>query len=85
MTSKIISIGNSLGMILPARILKELSITKNTDLEITVENGKLVVYKHNPHKGWAEDAKKLHDIKEDNVFEDNLDDIDGEWDWYEEV
>ncbi|MBQ0155471.1 MAG: hypothetical protein KBT22_02715 [Bacteroidales bacterium] len=81
MTGKVISIGNSLGMILPARILKELSLTKDSNLELRVENGKLIVSESSPHKGWAEDAKKLHALREDNMFEDSLDDMNGEWDW----
>ncbi len=71
-------------MILPTRILKELSFTKETDLNIAVENGKIVVSERNPHKGWAEDAKKLHALHEDE-FDDTLDDLNGEWDWYEKV
>ncbi|MCQ2218041.1 MAG: hypothetical protein MJZ33_06090 [Paludibacteraceae bacterium] len=81
MTGKIISIGNSLGMILPTRLLKELSFTKDSNLEICIENGKLVISESNPHKGWAEDAMKLKALQEEEIGEDTLDDINGEWDW----
>ena len=54
MTGKVISIGNSLGMILPARILKELALTKDSNLELRVEDGKLIVSESTPHKGWLE-------------------------------
>ncbi len=81
MTGKVISIGNSLGMILPARILKELSLTKDSNLELHVENGKLIVSESTPHKGWAEDAKRLRALNEEEKFDDSLDDMKGEWDW----
>jgi antitoxin component of MazEF toxin-antitoxin module len=81
MTGKVISIGNSLGMILPARILKELALTKDSNLELRVEDGKLIVSESTPHKGWAEDAKKLHALNEDEIGEDSLDDLNGEWEW----
>ena len=78
MTGKVISIGNSLGMILPARILKELALTKDSNLELRVEDGKLIVSESTPHKGWAEDAKRLN---EEELLEDSLDDLTGEWQW----
>lgn len=68
-------------MILPARILKELSLTKDSNLELRVENGKLIVSEIASHKGWAEDAKKLHALCEEDIVEDTLDDMNGEWDW----
>lgn len=81
MMGKIISIGNSLGMILPARILKELALTKDSNLELRVEDGKLIVSESTPHKGWAEDAKRLHALYEEEFLEDSLDDLNGEWEW----
>ena len=81
MMGKIISIGNSLGKILPARILKELALTKDSNLELRVEDGKLIVSESTPHKGWAEDAKRLHALNEEEFLEDSLDDLNEEWEW----
>ena len=45
MQTTVRKIGNSAGTILPARLLRELGIREGDALEITVEDGKLVVQK----------------------------------------
>ena len=45
MQTTVRKIGNSAGIILPARLLRELGIREGDALEITVEDGKLVAQK----------------------------------------
>ena len=45
MQTTVRKIGNSTGIILPARLLRELGIREGDALEITVEDGKLVAQK----------------------------------------
>ena len=45
MQTTVRKIGNSAGIILPARLLRELGIREGDTLEITVEDGKLVAQK----------------------------------------
>ena len=82
MTTNIIKIGNSRGIILPSEILKQLSLSIKSAVKITLE-GENIVIKAEPRQGWADAAMKAHEHHEDNllipdVFEDeNLE----EWTW----
>lgn len=74
MKSKIIKIGNSKGIRIPANILKELNIKEHINIEI--EKNKLVISPVNdPRKGWKKAAMKLHDNNDDELLiDDSLDD-----------
>lgn len=74
MTTNIIKIGNSKGIILPSDILKQLSLSLKSAVNITLE-GKNIVIKAEPRQGWAEAAMQAHMDNEDtmlipDIFED---------------
>ena len=74
MTSNIIQIGNSRGVILPADILRQLSLTLKSAINIEVADEKIVI-KPAPRQGWAEAAKEMAQNGDDEllmpvVFED---------------
>lgn len=49
--------GNSVGMIVPKAILKELGATAGTAMDLRVENGQVVAKPvRHPREGWAEAA-----------------------------
>jgi antitoxin MazE len=76
MKSKIIKIGNSKGVRIPANILKELNIKENINMEI--EKNRLVISPVNsPREGWKKAAMKLHENKDDELL---IDDALDEWD-----
>jgi antitoxin MazE len=58
MKAKIISVGNSKGIIIPATFLKQLSFQEEVELE--VEEGALVVRPVNQSRlGWEEQIEKV--------------------------
>lgn len=67
---------------MPSEILKRLSLSVKSAVNITLE-GENIVIKVEPRQGWATAAMKAHEQQEDNllipdVFEDdNLED----WTW----
>ena len=79
MVTNIIQIGNSKGVILPSELLKRLSLSLKSAVNISVD-GDSIVIKAQPRQGWEEDAKRLHaeggdellipDVFEDETFED---------------
>lgn len=62
--------GNSVGMILPKALLKEIGATAGTAMDLRVEDGKFVAtpMKH-PRDGWEEDAKLIaaHGLTEEEA------------------
>lgn len=74
MEANIIQIGNSKGIILPAELLKKLSLSLKSVVNIGLE-GNSIVIKAQPRQGWAEAAKRAHECGDDallipDVFED---------------
>jgi antitoxin MazE len=52
--------GNSVGMIVPKAILKELGATAGTPMDVRVEEGKVVATPlRHPREGGAEDAARI--------------------------
>ena len=84
MTSSIIRIGNSQGVILPADILRQMSLSLKSAISIEVADEKIVI-KAAPRQGWAEAAKEMARNGDDaplmpDIFADeNLD----WWQWEE--
>jgi antitoxin MazE len=83
MLAAIIKIGNSKGLRIPKAILEQCKMDAMVDL--TVENGKLIVtpYK-NPREGWAEAARLLAATGDDALLDAEY--IGGplendEWEW----
>lgn len=74
MVTNIIQIGNSKGIILPAEILKRLSLSLKSAVSVSLD-GSSIVIKAQPRQGWEEDAKRLHaeggdELLIPDVFED---------------
>ena len=86
MRANIINIGNSKGVILPSSVLKELNLSLKSSVQISAENGSMVI-KPAPRQGWEEAAKEMHVSGDDellvpDIFEDeNLE----EWTWDEKM
>lgn len=59
MVTNIIQIGNSKGVILPSEILRRLSLSLKSAVNISLEGNNIVI-KAQPRQGWEEDAKRLH-------------------------
>jgi len=79
MTSNIIQIGNSRGVILPSDILRQLSLTLKSAINIEVADEKIVI-KPAPRQGWAEAFQALseEDLNE-KFFPDVFEDEDLDW------
>jgi antitoxin MazE len=82
MRSHIVRIGNSQGLRIPKTLLEEAGIRDSVDL--TVEEGRLIARPtHHPREGWAEAAKLMARLGEDELLEaDTATSFDEEeWDW----
>lgn len=52
--------GNSVGMIVPAALLKELGLAAGTPMDVRVEEGKVVATPvRRVREGWDEDAERI--------------------------
>ena len=82
MTTNIIQIGNSKGIILPAELLKQLSLSLKSVVNISLEGDNIVI-KAQPRQGWAEAAQLANEQGDDkllctDIFEDEPLE---EWTW----
>lgn len=59
--------GNSSGVIIPKPFLNEIGAAAGDDVEMRVEEGRLVIAPVKPHAraGWADDAKGIAEVGED--------------------
>ena len=85
MKTKLIAIGNSRGIRIPAALIEELGL--KDEVEITPVNGQLVVTAgHRPREGWAESAAACAEAGDDKLddwdFPNQFDDE--EWTWDED-
>jgi antitoxin MazE len=68
MKAKLVQIGNSRGIRLPKPLIEEARL--NDEVDIHVQDGAIVITStSSPRMGWATSAKKLHDQKQDAVFD----------------
>jgi antitoxin component of MazEF toxin-antitoxin module len=52
--------GNSVGVIIPAVVLKQVGAGAGTAIDCSVEEGKVVLApRRDPREGWAEDAARI--------------------------
>ena len=83
MTTKLRKIGNSSGIILSKRILEELDIEAKDELELLVEDGKILIQKiTEPRQNWKEQflkAGSLKDFNNEMTFSNKFDEE--EWTW----
>jgi antitoxin MazE len=69
MKTAIRKMGNSHGVIIPKPLLAEIGVNANDEVDMKVENGKLVIvpFGHDPRAGWAEECKALVEAGEDGL------------------
>jgi antitoxin MazE len=83
MTTKLRKIGNSSGVILSKRILEELDIEAKDELELVVEDGKILIQKiTEPRENWKEQflkAGSLQDSENEMTFSNKFEEE--EWTW----
>ena len=82
MTVTIRAVGNSKGIIIPAKTLREVGIGKVADLRVE-EDCIVIRAKKHPRDGWLEAIKNNPPEKEDTVFMDGIEDAEflEEWTW----
>lgn len=82
MKANIINIGNSQGIILPSKLLRQLKLSLKSTVSVEVENGTIII-KPDPREGWAEAAKQMHAAGDDKLllsdFQNEFDKE--EWTW----
>lgn len=82
MERNIVQIGNSMGVILPASILKRLNLVAKDQVLISLKNDSIII-KPVPRRNWEAAALQMHAAGDDgliipDVFEDeNMEDV--EW------
>jgi antitoxin MazE len=82
MKSKIISIGNSKGVIIPSSFMKDLGLTDSVEMEV-VDNTLVIRPVSNARKGWEEQialvakSDKSNDRMPDFFKDENMED----WTW----
>ena len=61
MKTVIRKMGNSHGVIIPKPLLAELGASANEQVDLGIENGKIVIapIRKRPRAGWAEASKRL--------------------------
>lgn len=81
MLTNIVRIGNSKGIRIPARLLKECQIADQVDLE--VEDGKIVIFPvSKPRKNWEASFKQMHQNGDDEfVIDEQLGLELEDWEW----
>ena len=67
MEATVINIGNSKGLIIPAKILKQLKLTAKSAVKIFMHDNRIVI-EPNPRQGWAEAAKECHKNGDDKLL-----------------
>ena len=76
--------GNSSGVIIPKPLLNELGIEAGDDLDLSLDEGRIVLApaKRNPRAGWAAAAKRINEAGDDALVWPefaNEDDADLKW------
>ena len=74
MKSKIIRVGTSLGLIIPAALAKDINLQIGTQIEVTENSNKELVVKKvtNVRQGWAEAFKKYAQNEQELLIPDYL-------------
>ncbi len=67
MRAQLRRMGNSSGLIIPKPVLDHLGVTVGDNLEIALEEGRLIIVpaKEHPRAGWAEAAQEIAEAGED--------------------
>lgn len=69
MRTAIRKLGNSSGVIIPKAILSQISIEVGDDLDLSLDDGRIVLVpvKHHPRAGWADAAKRIAETCDDSL------------------
>jgi antitoxin MazE len=67
MTTSIIQIGNSKGLILPSDLLRQLHLSLKSAVRVSIESEKIVIQPE-PRQGWAEAFKQFAASGEEEAF-----------------
>lgn len=67
MERTIVQIGNSMGVILPARLLKRLNLSAKDPVIISQKNNSIVI-KPVPRRNWEAAASQMHAAGDDNLI-----------------
>jgi antitoxin MazE len=69
MRSPVRKMGNSAGVIIPKALLQQLGVEAGDDLEMSLEQGRLILEptNRNPREGWAEAAQRIAESGEDTL------------------
>ncbi len=62
----IIAIGNSRGVRIPSSVLKQCGLTDQ--VELTVENGRIILERPAPREGWAESFRRMAEDDEPGLL-----------------
>ena len=76
--------GNSVGVRIPALVLKEANLVLGVELEITAEDSGVLVLKQkeNLQDSWTEQFNAIADAKDDELLLDHKNNFDDEeWVW----
>jgi antitoxin MazE len=69
MRSAVRKMGNSSGIIIPKPVLTEIGLKAGDDVDLTIEDGRLVMVALKPYRraGWAEDARRIAEAGDDQL------------------
>jgi len=85
MRTAIRKMGNSCGVIIPKPILAQLGVEAGDDLDLSLDDGRLILIRarrRNPRAGWAGSARRVAEANDDVLVWPefgNADDADLEW------
>jgi antitoxin MazE len=67
MRAPVRKMGNSSGVILPKPILTQLGVEAGDDLDLSLDEGRIVLVpaKRHPRAGWADAAKRIAEVGDD--------------------
>lgn len=67
MKTQLRRMGNSSGVIIPRPILAQLGVTAGDDLDLVLEDGRIVLMpaREHPRAGWAESAQGIAEAGDD--------------------
>ncbi|MDR4506780.1 MAG: AbrB/MazE/SpoVT family DNA-binding domain-containing protein [Candidatus Brocadiaceae bacterium] len=82
MKVKLVPIGNSKGVRIPAAILKQCNI--NNEVNFEVEKGRIIITstKSRPREGWDKAFRLMHTSKDDALLIDETVGVESDdWEW----
>lgn len=69
MRAPVRKLGNSSGVIIPKPILLEIGVEVGDDLQLSLDNGRIVLapMKRHPRAGWAKAAQRIAEAGDDDL------------------